>query len=46
MVYSDGSVITFAEGFYNIEDVVMDTEGGIYVSEDTTGMIILIREED
>ena len=46
LVYEDGSVTSFAEGFYNIEDVAVDTEGGVYVSEDTTGMIILIREED
>lgn len=46
MVDEDGTVTSFAEGFYNIEDVAVDTEGGIYVSEDTTGMIILIREED
>ena len=46
LVNEDGSVTSFAEGFYNIEDVAVDTEGGIYVSEDTTGMIILIREED
>ena len=46
LVDSEGSVISFAEGFYNIEDVAVDSEGGIYVSEDTTGMIILIREDD
>ncbi len=46
LVDSDGSVTSFAEGFYNIEDVAVDTEGGIYVSEDTTGMIILISGED
>ncbi|MEN8208413.1 MAG: hypothetical protein ABFR50_04090 [Candidatus Fermentibacteria bacterium] len=46
LVDSDGSVTPFAEGFYNIEDVAVDAEGGIYVSEDTTGMIILIRGED
>ena len=46
LVNSDGSATSFAEGFYNIEDVAVDTEGGIYVSEDTTGMIILISVED
>ncbi len=46
MVDENGTATTFAEGFYNIEDVAVDTEGGIYVSEDTTGMIILIRRED
>ncbi len=46
LVDENGTATTFAEGFYNIEDVAVDTEGGIYVSEDTTGMIILIRRED
>lgn len=45
-VDENGTATTFAEGFYNIEDVVVDPSGGIYVSEDTTGMIILIRRED
>jgi len=45
-VDENGTATTFAEGFYNIEDVAVGTEGGIYVSEDTTGMIILIRRED
>ncbi len=43
MVDENGTATPFAEGFYNIEDVAVDSSGGIYVSEDTTGMIILIR---
>lgn len=46
MVDENGTATTFAEGFHNIEDVAVDTEGGIYVSEDTTDMIILIRRKD
>ncbi|NOQ21471.1 MAG: hypothetical protein GQ565_02315 [Candidatus Aegiribacteria sp.] len=46
MVDEDGTVTLFAEGFYNIEDVAVDSSGGVYVSEDTTGMIILIRGKD
>ncbi len=46
IVDENGSAAHFAEGFYNIEDVAVDPSGRIYVSEDTTGMIILIRRED
>ncbi|MCK4807622.1 MAG: hypothetical protein KAT09_08235, partial [Candidatus Aegiribacteria sp.] len=46
LVDENGTVTSFAEGFYNIEDVAVDCSGRIYVSEDTTGMIILIRRED
>jgi sugar lactone lactonase YvrE len=46
LVDENGTAAVFAQGFYNIEDVAVDTSGGIYVSEDTTGMIILIRRED
>lgn len=46
LVDADGTATVFAQGFYNIEDVAVDPSGGIYVSEDTTGMIILIRRED
>lgn len=41
-VHRDGSVSVVAEGFYNIEDVAVDGSGRIFVSEDTTGMIIMI----
>lgn len=46
LVDANGTSTVFAQGFYNIEDVAVDPSGGIYVSEDTTGMIILIRRED
>lgn len=41
-VHRDGSVSVVAEGFYNVEDVAADGSGRIFVSEDTTGMIIMI----
>ena len=37
-----GSATPFATGFYNIEDVLIDDFGRIFVSEDGTGMIIRI----
>jgi len=46
LVDRNGYVTTFAEGFYNIEDVAVDSSGRIFVSEDTTGMIILIGRVD
>ncbi len=42
-INDSGSASDFAVGFYNIEDVALDAEGWVYVSEDTSGMIILIR---
>lgn len=42
-VSATGIVTTFATGFYNIEDVILDTEGRFYVSEDTSGYIIRIE---
>jgi alkaline phosphatase len=41
-VEADGSHVPFCTGFYNIEDVVVDQWGRLYVSEDTTGSIIRI----
>lgn len=46
IVDENGTATVFAQGFNNIEDVAVDPSGGIYISEDTTGMIILIRRED
>jgi sugar lactone lactonase YvrE len=46
LVDENGTATVFAQGFHNIEDVTVDPSGGIYVSEDTTGMIILISRED
>ncbi len=43
-VDSTGHTSTFATGFLNIEDVVVDTSGSLYVSEDTSGMVILLRK--
>jgi sugar lactone lactonase YvrE len=37
-----GATNTFATGFFNIEDVIVDQMGRIFVSEDTSGMIIRI----
>ena len=41
-VEADGSHTPFCTGFYNIEDVAVDENGHIYVSEDTTGLIIVL----
>ena len=43
-VNSDGSHSPFCTGFNMIEDVVQDQNGGIYVSEDTTGLVIRIQQ--
>lgn len=42
-VERDGSHYTLCTGFLAIEDVVMDVEGRLYVSEDGSGSIILLR---
>jgi hypothetical protein len=42
-VESDGRHAPLCTGFSNIEDVAVDREGWLYVSEDTTGLIILIK---
>lgn len=46
IVDENGTATVFAQGFNNIEDVAVDPSGSIYISEDTTGMIILIKRED
>ena len=46
LVDEHGTASVFAQGFFNIEDVAVDSTGGVYVSEDSTGMIILIRKEE
>lgn len=38
-----GKATMFATGFYLIEDVLLATDGIVYVSEDTTGLVIAIR---
>ena len=45
VISSDGSHQAFATGFLNIEDVLIDENGNIYVSEDTSGMIILLEPD-
>ncbi|MBI9038430.1 MAG: PKD domain-containing protein [Bacteroidales bacterium] len=42
-VDSLGNTSIFATGFYNIEDVVVDEAGRIFVTEDGSGMIIRIE---
>ena len=42
-VGSDGTKMTFCTGFGEIEDVAVDQDGSIYISEDSTGLIILIK---
>ena len=44
-VQADGSHVPLCTGFYGIEDVAVDGRGWLYVSEDTTGLIILIQVE-
>jgi sugar lactone lactonase YvrE len=43
-VEADGSHAPLCTGFYNIEDVVMDENGRLYVSEDSSGLIIVIED--
>jgi hypothetical protein len=45
-VDDQGGTSTVAEGFRNVEDVIVDGGGRIFVSEDTTGMIIMLRPPD
>jgi uncharacterized repeat protein (TIGR01451 family) len=42
-VEADGSRGTLCTGFQHIEDVVLDREGRLYVSEDPTGLVIRIE---
>jgi sugar lactone lactonase YvrE len=44
-VEADGSHAPFCTGFHTIEDVVLDEEGRLYVSEDGSGSIIVIGPE-
>lgn len=45
VVDEEGTSTVFAFGFQNLEDIVVDRSGRIFVSEDTGGMIILIRKD-
>ncbi len=42
-VESDGSHTPLCTGFFTIEDVAVDQQGWLYVSEDTSGLVILIK---
>jgi sugar lactone lactonase YvrE len=42
-VESNGSHASLCTGFFSIEDVAVDQRGWLYVSEDTTGLVIQIR---
>lgn len=42
-VQADGSHGPFCTGFENVEDVALDKDGRLYVSEDTSGLIIRIQ---
>ena len=44
-VDSTGAVSVFAEGFLNIEDVAVDSEGRIFVSEDTSGRVLVLAPQ-
>ena len=46
IVDEEGVASVFAEGFQNLEDIVVDRSGRIFVSEDTSGIIILIRKDN
>jgi len=39
----DGSHTPLCTGFFNIEDVAVDQRGWLYVSEDSNGLVILIK---
>jgi sugar lactone lactonase YvrE len=42
-VEADGSHSTFCTGFQHLEDVVLDKEGRLYVSEDPAGLVVRIE---
>jgi glucose/arabinose dehydrogenase len=44
-VEADGSHMPFCTGFYSIEDVVQDENGRLYVSEDGSGLVIVIEAD-
>jgi sugar lactone lactonase YvrE len=43
LVASDGKHSAFCTGFYSIEDIAVDQKGHLYVSEDGSGWIIVVR---
>ncbi len=44
-VEANGSHTPLCTGFYGIEDVIQGDDGRLYVSEDSTGMVIVIEGE-
>jgi len=42
-VNADGSHVPLCTGFFSIEDVAVDRRGWLYVSEDVSGLIILVK---
>jgi glucose/arabinose dehydrogenase len=44
-IQADGGHAPFCTGFMTIEDVVVDEQGNLYVSEDSSGMVIRIERE-
>lgn len=43
LVDSSGTAAPFAEGFLNIEDVAVGADGKIFVSEDTSGRVLVLE---
>lgn len=46
LIWSDGSHTPLCTGFSDIEDVVLDQRGWLYVSEDPSGLIIQIKSRE
>jgi alkaline phosphatase len=44
-VEANGSQMPFCTGFQSVEDVIQDGQGRIYVSEDSSGLVIAIEPE-
>jgi sugar lactone lactonase YvrE len=42
-IESDGSHIPLCTGFLHVEDVAVDQKGWLYISEDASGLIILVK---
>ena len=46
LVWPDGSHTPLCTGFSDIEDVILDQRGWLYVSEDPSGLIIQIKRQE